>query len=131
MWDYIKYTIVPFVKKHYITITIIIVILLIWTSFITEKIGSIKDSYEAKMSQKSDIETLENVAKNAIKSKNDALLEISKAKKIIEENTIKYEVWILVTRCTKSQINRKIDWLEYSLDYCKDKNNLNTFKEKK
>lgn len=131
MYDYIKYTVFPFIKKHYITITIIIVILVIWTSFVTEKISSIKDTYEAKMSQKSDIEALESMATTAITSRNDAKKEIDKAKKIVEENTIKYEVWTLVSRCAKAQINRKIDWLEYSLDYCKDKNNLNTFKEKK
>ena len=128
MWDYIKYTIVPFMKKHYITITVIIIMFVIWTSFITEKIGSIKDSYEAKMSQKSDIEALEAVAKNAKVMQKDSLKKIKDAKKIIEENTTTYEMSTLVLRCILEQISRKINWEEYSVEYCKNNDNLNKFR---
>ncbi len=131
MYDYIKYTILPFCKKYYIAITIILIIFIISFSFITEKIQTQRAYYEQKLTVSSDIEKLEKIAKEAVKQSNISIWKIKTLEnKIKQENQI-YEKNLLISRCIEQQINRKIKWKEYSIDYCNDSVNLEQFRSKK
>ena len=86
---------------------------------------------KAQAEKKSDIEILEmNAAEMAATSK-VRLNDIESLKEEIAKLEKLYEVELLSQRCYESQIDRKINWLEYNIDYCKDENNLVQFRSKK
>ncbi len=126
--------------KKYINWIIIslIVILLIWMSmFILKQNKSIAQAnvniiqLEYDINNKSDIEILENLASKANTSNINYLNKINNYKKTIKKLEIKFETSILKERCFKAQINRKIEWLEYNYNHCKEIKNLNQFRLKK
>ncbi len=125
------------VKSNVLDISIIVVLLfiliLIWlissnnTKIKNQEITQLKE----EVKKQSDIEILWQSAYeaniNAISELEE--IEILKADlKLKEEN---YEKNLLTKKCIESQILRMTDNLEYSLDYCKDKNNIEQFRTKK
>ena len=90
-----------------------------------------KAEAEAKANKKSDIEMLEFYAKENAYFAKDRLKEIAEYKEEITKLEWLYETEVLTQRCYESQIDRKINWLEYNLEYCKDESNLEQFRSKK
>jgi len=79
----------------------------------------------------SDIEELEFYAKENARYTKLRLEDISGHKAEIEKLQSLYENELLSQRCFESQIDRKINWLEYNIEYCKDETNLEQFRPKK
>ena len=82
--------------------------------------------------------TIEKAKKEVLKAKNsdDIILinniKVSKEKSKsltveIEKKKQQLKISNLNTLCNQEQLNRRIDWLEYSLSYCKDEENLKKF----
>lgn len=84
-----------------------------------------------KVNTKSDIEILESKARLNNNSAKDKIEEIKQLENRIKKLRTEYELSVLTERCVKSQITRKIDWLEYNLNYCDNKDNLKQYKIKK
>lgn len=66
----------------------------------------------------------EEIIIQSIKTKKEFIINITneiKAKELLLELNKKQEL------CFKQQLNRLIEWLEYQIDYCNDKNNLDKF----
>ena len=90
-----------------------------------------KTQAEAQAKKKSDIELLEfYAAENAAFAK-QRLEDITYHKEEITKLQSLYETELLTQRCYEAQIDRKINWLEYNLDYCKDEANLDQYRTKK
>lgn len=132
-----KINIKQYVTKKNITILATVALLITIGTFISKANKDIAETKkqliesELKANTKSDIEILENKAAMQDKAAKNHLNEIEEYKELIVEHQNKYEESILKERCYKSQINRKIDWLEYNLNYCDNKDNLNQYKIKK
>lgn len=88
----------------------------------------LEQQVQKEKTKKSDIEILEQWAKeNAVFAKS-RLKEIKKYKVEIKKLEALYEEELLTQRCYEAQIERKINWLEYNLNYCKDKKNIQQFR---
>lgn len=121
--------------------------LIVWTwwSFISDVITKKIDSYEKEVIQanakitkleiekqeKSDIEKLEELAKESADNAKNSLTKIEEIQKTVDTERINYENNTLRQRCYSEQISRKINWLEYNIDYCKDNSVLENFRVKK
>lgn len=126
---------------------VIVIFLIVWTwwSFISDVITKKIDSYEKEVIQanariteleiekqeKSDIEKLEELAKESADNAKNSLTKIEEIQKIVDTERINYENNTLRQRCYSEQISRKINWLEYNIDYCKDNSVLENFRVKK
>ena len=86
---------------------------------------------EAKANKKSDIELLEFWAKENASSAKQRLEDIAWYKLEITKLQWLYETELLTQRCYEAQIDRKINWLEYNIEYCKDETNLDQYRTKK
>lgn len=86
---------------------------------------------EAKANKRSDIEILEAKASENADYVKSRLEEIESYKEAIKILEWLYETELLTQRCYESQIDRKINDLEYNLDYCEEEVNLDQFRSKK
>jgi len=124
-------------KTKIIIITILIIsILSAFTiySYQSNKLKAIQKQnliLQRKVEKKSDIEILEERAKWNFNNSQKTLQEINHYKEMVKILEPLYEIAILRKRCYEAQIERKINWLEYNLNYCKDENNLEQFRKKK
>jgi len=125
--------------KHYMKIVIaILIIAIFWQYFYSvyqhnkniESIAKIK-LLRHVLSTKSDIQILKEQWATASSQAAMLLRDIDKYKRLIEETQRDYEYNILWARCSKDQISRMIDWLEYNVNYCKGSKNLESFRIKK
>ena len=88
------------------------------------------EELETKVNTKSDIEMLDFYASEAKMYSEYRLETIAELKEELKLVEWLYEFEILQVRCYKSQIDRKINWLEYQMDFCKSQENLDTFRKK-
>lgn len=86
---------------------------------------------QKQLDMKSDIEILEEAALSNARYAKSRLVDIIEYKKAISKLESLYESELLTQRCYESQIDRKINWFEYNINYCKDKLNILKFKSKK
>jgi len=125
-------TIKEFFKKNKISILIpLLFIIIIWLAIRNTYLYITIKEKEVIINNKSEIEVLEAKAIDANNKSNNHLMIIKKLRKEISNNEKAYELELLRERCIKSQIERKIDWLEYQLNYCDNNNNLDYFRLKK
>lgn len=125
-------TIKDFFKKNKISILIsLLFIIIIWLAIRNTYLYITIKEKEVIINNKSEIEVLEAKAIDANNKSNNHLMIIKKLRKEISNNEKAYELELLRERCIKSQIERKIDWLEYQLNYCDNNKNLDYFRLKK
>ena len=125
-------TIKEFFKKNRISILIpLLFIIIIWLAIRNTYLYITIKEKEVIINNKSEIEVLEAKAIEANNKSNNHLMIIKKLRKEISNNEKAYELELLRERCIKSQIERKIDWLEYQLNYCDNNKNLEYFRLKK
>ena len=125
-------TIKDFFKKNRISILIpLLFIIIIWLAIRNTYLYITIKEKEVIINNKSEIEVLEAKAIEANNKSNNHLMIIKKLRKEISNNEKAYELELLRERCIKSQIERKIDWLEYQLNYCDNNKNLEYFRLKK
>jgi len=125
-------TIKDFFKKNKISILIsLLFIIIIWLAIRNTYLYITIKEKEVIINNKSEIEVLEAKAIEANNKSNNHLMIIKKLRKEISNNEKAYELELLRERCIKSQIERKIDWLEYQLNYCDNNKNLEYFRLKK
>lgn len=129
-------------KLNFIYILTVIIITVILFHYYNERLNNIHNAKlgimqevleeaEIKLLIQSDIETLESYARENASLSKWRLEEISKYKdKIIFLEEL-YEDEVLSQRCFEHQIDRKINWLEYSIEYCNAETNLDQFRTKK
>ena len=126
-------------NKYIIWAVTVIIITMVWiylNNIITTletKNTIFKDSIEeleTKVNTKSDIEMLDFYASESKMYSEYRLETIAELKEELKLVEWLYEFEILQVRCYKSQIDRKINWLEYQMDFCKSQENLDTFRKK-
>lgn len=136
-----KYFLNNFAKQ----IAMIVILLAIAFAITTNIREADQEAYDAKLemkqqeiidlkeisNKKSDIEMLEFHAKENAYYAKEKLDSIAGYKAEIINLEEGYETNILFQRCFESQIDRKINGLEYNMEYCKDKDNLDQFRSKK
>ena len=83
---------------------------------------------QAKANKNSDIEILEGRARESSEASKDHMKTIEEARALIKSTEPKYETELLRSICYTNQITRKIDWVEYNLEYCKTDSNLEQFR---
>lgn len=136
-------------KKNAIAIAITVTIVAILAIFIADLFDDQAAEYKAKLSmqeqesnkvinelaeisnKQSDIELLGEAANIAATNAKDGLDHIEKLRAEIKSEEKEYEFQLLTQRCFESQIFRMTSNLEYNLEYCKDKANLEQFRTKK
>lgn len=108
-------------KNYKITIIVIIIFLTIWY-FINSNLEKEKqiDWLKQEVSQKSNEEKLVGI----IKEKKENIFSIEAE---IKEKEYSLDLYKKEEICYKQQLSRLVDWLEYSLDYCKNNDNLDKF----
>ena len=126
--------------KNLKTITVIIVVIIIsifiWNTIIKNKEFQKKLKEQQKeiselKNEQSHIEILSEQASIFSKDAKLQLENIDKLKESIKTAESKYEFNILTKRCYETQMDRLINGLEYNLEYCKVKDNLEQFRKKK
>ena len=128
-----------FSKDNLFKIIMLLFLLSYITLFIFYNINKEEiNNYKAKVNilnktinKKSDIQILKEEWTTASNKATSLLKKIEQYKYMIEEAQRDYEYNVLVSRCSKDQISRMIDWLEYNINYCKDSKNLESFRTKK
>jgi len=133
------------IKIRYISMALLVVIILVLTIVIWSmnrtykaKVALVEqesqetiNSLEEKVLEKSDIEMLEFLYSEANYYAEWYLDNIDDWKQLIKEEEVRYEHEILSRECYGSQMDRKVNWLEYNIEYCLDKENLEQFRTKK
>lgn len=104
-------------KNYKFAIIIIAIILTIWF-FINSNIE--KEKTIEILSQKSN----EEILIDKIKTANTI---VNNLKIVIEEEERQKDMTEKEVLCLKQQLDRLVEWLEYSLDYCNSSDNLNKF----
>lgn len=87
-----------------------------------------REEAKTKAATKSDIELLEFYAQENANFAKERLKDIEYHRQEILTLQDLYEFEILGKRCFEAQISRKINWLEYNLEYCKDESNLDQYR---
>jgi len=124
------------IKKHTLKIlTITIVILSIVSIYMIYNMLTIERAKVKLLNNQvvtlSDIEILERWANKNATSAKTRLYNIDELKQTIWSLEKMYEKETLTKRCYESQIDRKINWLEYNVKYCELPENLEQFRSKK
>ena len=128
--------------KNIKTITAIIVVIIIsifiWNTIIKNKEATFQKKLKEQQkeiselkNEQSDVEILSEQASIFSKDAKLQLENIDKLKESIKTAESKYEFNILTKRCYETQMDRLINGLEYNLEYCKVKDNLEQFRKKK
>lgn len=131
-----------YIKEHYKVIAIVILlIVLVWTLYVdTIRTNDAKlrliqqeadrkiDEATAKSKEKSDVEILEFRASESKHYSDEYMEDIEAAKELIKNTEPLYELELLRSKCFTNQISRKIDWLEYNINYCNNDENLKQFR---
>lgn len=86
---------------------------------------------EEEVNASSDIEILEKRIKLHRLDSEDSLEIISQYELLIKEEQGYYESAILSKVCEETQLNRKLNWLEYNMEYCLNESNLEQYRTKK
>lgn len=126
-------------SKIIIWTVIISIIILVWIHLLNKiayleakKDMLIEESIDLnkEIDKKSDIEMLDFYASEAKMFSEHRLETIEELKEELKLVEWLYEFEILQVRCFQFQITRKINWLEYNINYCKDTSNLDAFRKK-
>lgn len=109
-----------------------------YTAEQTAKLELIQQEAEAKIAEaeanankKSSIELLEAMGRASKELSNEHMSTIQRAKETIAKTEPLYEQELLRSKCFTNQIERKIDGLEFSIEYCNIDENLEQFRSVK
>ncbi len=95
-----------------------------------ERLEEARRDLEKEKYKKSEIEKIENLIEELNSIADMKEKEISEARDLVREKTEEYETTLLKSRCANEQLTLKVNWKEYNIKQCEDREFIQRYRKK-